>query len=69
MLLRILNPSVTEQGNFCTHNASVLFLGAFTKLQNATISFITSVCPQGTTQLPLDVFSLNLIFQYFSKIC
>ena len=28
-----------------------------------------SVCPHGTTRLPLDRFSKNLIFQYFSKIC
>ena len=28
-----------------------------------------SVCPHGATRLPLDGFSLNLIFEYFSKIC
>jgi len=28
-----------------------------------------SVCPHGTTQFPLDVFSWNLIFDCFSKIC
>jgi hypothetical protein len=28
-----------------------------------------SVCPYGTNQLPLDRFSWNLIFEYFSKIC
>jgi hypothetical protein len=28
-----------------------------------------SVCPQGTTRLPLDRFSWNLIFTYFPKIC
>jgi len=28
-----------------------------------------SVYPHGTTQLPLDSFSWNLIFGYFSKIC
>jgi hypothetical protein len=27
------------------------------------------VCPHGTTQLPLDGFSWNLIFEDFSKIC
>jgi len=36
----------------------ILFLGAFAKLQKATISFVMSVCPSvrpnGTTQLPLD---------------
>jgi hypothetical protein len=45
------------------------FLGAFAKLRNATISFVMSVCPQGTTRLPLDRFSWNLIFEDFSKIC
>jgi hypothetical protein len=30
------------------------FLGAFAKLQNVTISFITPICLHGTTQLPLD---------------
>jgi hypothetical protein len=28
-----------------------------------------SVCPQGTTWLPLDGFSRNLVSEYFSKIC
>jgi len=28
-----------------------------------------SVCPHGTTRLPLDGFSWNLIFEDFSKIC
>ena len=28
-----------------------------------------SVCAQGATRLPLDVFSLNFIFDCFSKIC
>ena len=32
------------------------FLCAFAKLRNATISFVMSVCLQGTTQLPLDGF-------------
>ena len=27
-----------------------------------------SVCPHGTTRLPLDGYSWNLIFEYFSKI-
>ena len=33
------------------------FLGAFAKLRNATVSFVMSVCPHGTTRLPLDGFS------------
>jgi hypothetical protein len=36
-------------------------LGAFAKLQNATLVFVTSgcpsVCPHGTTRLPLTGFS------------
>jgi len=48
-----------------------------TKLQKATISFVMTACllaclyihPYGTIWLPLDRFSWNLIFQYFSKIC
>jgi hypothetical protein len=32
-------------------------------------SVYLSVRPHGTTRLPLDGFSLNLIFGYFSKIC
>ena len=39
----------------------MLFLGAFVKLQKATISFIISVClsilVHGTTRLRLDGFS------------
>ena len=48
------------------------FLGAFAKLRKATISFVMSVrlsvCPHGTSRLPLDGFSRNLILQYSSKI-
>jgi hypothetical protein len=50
-----------------------LLLGAFAKLRKATINFVMSVrlfvCPHGTTRLPLDGFSWNLIFESFSKIC
>jgi hypothetical protein len=45
----------------------------FAKFREAAISFIMSVHlsirPHGTTGFPLDGFSLNLIFAYFSKIC
>jgi hypothetical protein len=49
------------------------FLGAFTELwKETTESSCRSVCPSvlphGTTRLPLDGFSWNLIFEYFSKI-
>jgi len=48
-------------------------LGAYTKLRKAIISFVMSVrpsvCPRGTSGLPLDGLSRNLIFECFSKIC
>jgi hypothetical protein len=44
-----------------------LFLGAFAVLRKATISFVRSVGPLGTTRFPLDGFSWNLIFEDFSK--
>jgi hypothetical protein len=48
------------------------FLGAFVKLPTATISSVMSVSPRvrphGTTRLPLDGFSWNLI-RVFPKIC
>ena len=59
----------------------IQFLGAFEKLRKITTSFVMSVhlsacmsvCPSfrpyGTTRLPLDGFALNLIVEYFSKIC
>jgi hypothetical protein len=40
--------------SLCLH-----FLGAFTKLLNDLISFVTSVRPCETTRLPLNVFSRN----------
>ena len=45
------------------------FLGACTELRKATVSFVAFLCPYGTTRLPLDGFSWNLIFENFSKIC
>ena len=39
------------------------FLGAFAKFRKATISLVLSA-----HRPPLDGFSLNLIFEYFSKI-
>ena len=35
----------------------------------ATINFVVSVRPHGTTRLPLDGFWWNMIFEAFSKIC
>ena len=38
-------------------------------LASSCLSVCLSVCPHGTTRLPLDSFPWNLIFKYFSKIC
>ena len=43
--------------------------GAFAKLRKVTISLVVSVLPHDKTRLPLEGFSLNLIFAYFSKAC
>jgi hypothetical protein len=43
-------------------------LGAFGKLQKATVSFVMSVLPHGT-RLPMDGFSWNFIFEGSWKIC
>jgi hypothetical protein len=46
----------------------LLFLGAFAKLRRATICFM-SVRPLGTTQLPREEFSQNLVgfFRKYKK--
>jgi hypothetical protein len=50
-------------------NKCINFLGAFTKLRKATISFDMPAClsvrPHGITWLPLEGFSYNLIFGDF----
>jgi hypothetical protein len=47
------------------------FLDAFEKFQKAAISLIIFLCPSlspsGTTRLPLDGFSWNLMFGWFSQ--
>jgi len=50
---------------------TVGLVGAFKNLRQVTISFVMSVrlCPRGTTRLPLNGFSWNLMFEGFSKIC
>ena len=45
------------------------FLGAFGELRKATIGFVMSMLPHGTTGLPLDGFWWSFIFETFSKIC
>jgi len=50
------------------------FLGGSVKLQKATIRFVmsvclsVSVCPHGTTPIPLHGFSWNLVCEDFSKL-
>ena len=56
---------------FCVNNnvdsrSMWLAVGAFAKLRRATVaSSCPSVCPHGKTRLPLDGFSLTLIFDDF----
>jgi len=47
----------------------VSFLGVFAELQYMMISFVMSVHLHGITQVPLDIFSLNLTLWCFLKIC
>jgi hypothetical protein len=44
-----------------------MFLGASAKLRKATIGFVMSVCPHGTTRLTRDGFSWNFILTIFRK--
>jgi hypothetical protein len=49
------------------HFRTQQFLGAFAKQRKATISFVTSVCPQEATRLPFDEFSWNVVWVFFGK--
>jgi hypothetical protein len=68
------------QRRLITHvHSTCCFSRAFAKLRKTTINVVMSVrlClsvrpsdrPQGTTRFPVDGFSWNFIFEYFSKIC
>jgi len=46
-----------------------LLLGAFIVFGKANSNSVISVRPDETYALPLDGFSLNLVFEDFSKIC
>jgi len=58
-------------------NPKRIIFREFSTLRKATTRFVVSVClfirpclfPHTITRLPLDWFSLNLIFDYFSKLC
>jgi hypothetical protein len=54
----------------CVHQGAVTFslLGEAAKLWKAASTFVTSVSPHGTIQLPPDGFSWNLVLEVFSKI-
>jgi len=58
-------PSRTHVAYF---TAAWLFKHVY-KIAKAILCFDMSVRTYGTTPLPLDGFSLNLIFEYFPKIC
>jgi hypothetical protein len=45
-----------------------IFLCALVKLRKATVSFVVCVRPHGTTLLPVNGFSWNLIFEDLSNI-
>jgi hypothetical protein len=66
--------SVTFQNNYVTQYQDLAalfqqFLVAFAELSKTTFSTVMSVRPHGISILPLDGFSWNLVFEYFSKIC
>ena len=68
---RYKRPKCTEVSN---QDHNILFVSenvrrVFAKLRKATTNFVMSVRPHGTTRLPLNGFSWNLIFEDFSKIC
>jgi hypothetical protein len=46
---------------------NIVVVGAFAKLRKATISFVMSISPHGSTRLPTDGLPLNLRFMYFCK--
>jgi hypothetical protein len=48
---------------------TLILLGAFAEFQKATTSFVLSICPHGSTWLPLGGFSLNLVCEDFSENC
>ena len=62
----VVNFSCNNQ-HACIKTATVL--GATAKLRIATFSFVMSIWPHGTSRLPMDGFSWNLIFEYISKVC
>jgi len=52
-LVLLLHISLVQKWN---NHLLLSFLGTFAKLRRTTIRFFMSVCPHGTTRLPLDGF-------------
>jgi hypothetical protein len=63
---RYYKTTVSIQKNPAVSNVMLQREAAFKKLQKVTTIFVIPVSP---TQLPLNRFSGNLIFEYFLKIC
>ena len=51
------------------HRLMIQFLDTFAKLRKAIVSFVMSVRPHEKTWLPLDGFSLNLIYEDCMTFC
>ena len=66
-LPHLAKPLLTLFAVMESHSYNFIFLGAFAKLRQVTISFVMSVCPHGRTRLPPDWFWWNLIFSLFRK--
>jgi len=60
--------NILEEGKFSSWYW-FLFLGVFAKLWKVPVCFFMSVCPHGTTWLPLDGLWWNFIFEYLKKNC
>jgi len=56
-----------EAGN-CKKYVFAFIFRLFRKIAKGDY-WLCHVCPPGTARLPLDGFSWNLVFEYFSKIC
>jgi hypothetical protein len=61
----------TDRPTICNARNFLYFLGLFAKLRRANISFVMSLCPsvrpRGTTRLPLDGYSCNLVLDQYSE--
>ena len=74
LLINILSANLSRFvcKNFVKRLLALSFLSVCLSVSlslSRSLSFRLSVRPRGTTQLQLNGFSWNLIFEYFSKIC